>query len=154
MLLHKRKTNWDSFEEEARLAIWHAQETARKRGSSLVEANDLLLGVLAGGPNNACRVVELGCGSEAPRVFEEIESRRSEEEVDFSPDEMGLDATGKCVVDRTFDEARQTGSETVGSEHLLAGIISAGDAAGVEVLLAHGLDLDKVRSLIRVLQKP
>ncbi|MBI1334186.1 MAG: hypothetical protein GC165_15050 [Armatimonadetes bacterium] len=154
MLRRKRKTNWDTFEEEAKRAIWHAQETARKRGSSLVEVDDLLLGVLTGRSNKACRVIELGCESEASNVFDQIEDRGSKEVAGTSPDDMRLAPSSERAIARTYDEVKRIGSETVGPEHILAGIVSAGDAVGIEVLLAHGMDLDKVRSLIRVLQKP
>ena len=54
----------------------------------------------------------------------------------------------KQAVDLSLDEARQRGHDYLGTEHLLLGLLCAGDGVAVQVLGSMGIPLDEVRSRV------
>ena len=54
----------------------------------------------------------------------------------------------KHAVDLSLEEARQLGHDHLGTEHLLLGLLGAGDGVAVQVLASIGIPLDEVRSRI------
>ena len=54
----------------------------------------------------------------------------------------------KQAVDLSLEEARQRGHDHLGTEHLLLGLLGAGDGAAAQVLASMGIPLDEVRSRV------
>ena len=54
----------------------------------------------------------------------------------------------KQAVDLSLDEARQLGHDYLGTEHLLLGLLGAGDGVAAQVLASMGISLDEVRSRV------
>lgn len=54
----------------------------------------------------------------------------------------------KRAVDLSLEEARQLGHDHLGTEHLLLGLLGAGDGVAIQVLASMGIPLDEVRSRI------
>ncbi len=54
----------------------------------------------------------------------------------------------KQAVDLSLEEARQLGHDYLGTEHLLLGLLGAGDGVAVQVLASMGIPLDEVRSRV------
>jgi prophage maintenance system killer protein len=54
----------------------------------------------------------------------------------------------KQAVDLSLEEARQLGHDHLGTEHLLLGLLGAGDGVGVQVLEAVGISPQEVRSRV------
>ena len=54
----------------------------------------------------------------------------------------------KQAVDLSLEEARQRGHDHLGTEHLLLGLLGAGDGVAVQVLASMGIPLDEVRSRV------
>ncbi|HZU74459.1 MAG TPA: Clp protease N-terminal domain-containing protein [Acidimicrobiales bacterium] len=59
-----------------------------------------------------------------------------------------LSDEARSVVTMAEDEARRTGSATVGTEHLLLGLLGAGENAAARLLMAAGATLDGGRSKV------
>jgi len=54
----------------------------------------------------------------------------------------------KQAVDLSLEEARQLGHEHLGTEHLLLGLLGAGDGVAVQVLASMGIPLEEARSRV------
>jgi prophage maintenance system killer protein len=54
----------------------------------------------------------------------------------------------KQAVDLSLEEARQLGHDHLGTEHLLLGLLGAGDGVAAQVLASMGIPLDEVRSRV------
>jgi prophage maintenance system killer protein len=52
------------------------------------------------------------------------------------------------AVDLSLEEARQLGHDYLGTEHLLLGLLGAGDGVAAQVLESMGIPLEEVRSLV------
>lgn len=52
------------------------------------------------------------------------------------------------AVDLSLEEARQLGHDYLGTEHLLLGLLGAGDGVAVQVLASMGIPLEEVRSRV------
>jgi prophage maintenance system killer protein len=54
----------------------------------------------------------------------------------------------KQAVDLSLEEARQLGHDHLGTEHLLLGLLGAGDGVAIQVLASMGIPLEEVRSRV------
>ena len=54
----------------------------------------------------------------------------------------------KQAVDLSLEEARQRGHDHLGTEHLLLGLLGAGDGVAIQVLASMGIPLEEVRSRV------
>jgi hypothetical protein len=54
----------------------------------------------------------------------------------------------KQAVDLAMEQARQLGHDYLGTEHLLLGLLGAGDGVAIQVLASMGIPLDEVRSRV------
>ena len=59
---------------------------------------------------------------------------------------LSLTPRTKRVIELAVDEARRLGHHYIGTEHLLLGLVRAGEGVAVDVLKGLGVGLDKVRS--------
>jgi ATP-dependent Clp protease ATP-binding subunit ClpC len=59
---------------------------------------------------------------------------------------LSLTPRTKRVIELAVDEARRLGHHYIGTEHLLLGLVRAGEGVAVDVLRGLGVSLDKVRS--------
>ena len=64
------------------------------------------------------------------------------------PYPRGFTDRHKQAVDLSLEEARQRGHDYLGTEHLLLGLLGAGDGVAVQVLESMGIPLDEVRSRV------
>jgi thiamine-phosphate pyrophosphorylase len=139
----------ESFTAGAGRALVRAERLARRRGAALVEPLDLLLALVAESESRAAGLLR-EFGVETARLFEAVgPGALSEEELaaleavassgndDHGPLPPSLDlrsALGEAVMQaRAFDRRRE-----VGTEHLLAGLVSCCGAAA-DLLRASGL---------------
>jgi prophage maintenance system killer protein len=60
----------------------------------------------------------------------------------------GFTERHRQAVDLSLEEARQLGHDHLGTEHLLLGLLGAGDSVAAQVLEAMGIPLDEVRSRV------
>jgi RimJ/RimL family protein N-acetyltransferase len=143
---------WQRFTENARKAIFHAQEEAQRHGEGYVSTEHVLIGILRITDCVAYRVL-VQLGASPSRIEEEVESQMPSD--DATPGKnMSLTPRAKRVIDLAYDEARNLDSDDIGTEHLLLGLIREGQGLAGRVLERLGVRLDPTRSAIVNTQGP
>jgi ornithine carbamoyltransferase len=141
---------WMRFSEEARRAVFYANEEAQRLGETYVSTEHLLLGLLRQTDSVGARVLER-LGLSLNQVRAEVERRvpRGEGRVGA---ETQLTPRAKRVIDLAFDEARLLHSDCIGSEHLLLGLIREEGGLASRVLAQLGVTLERARETVKTLQ--
>ena len=144
---------FERFTDRARRAVVRAQEEARMLGHHYIGTEHVLLALThesIGGV--AAGVLEaLGIGLEAVRQrVEEVTGRGVQApsgHIPFTPQ-------AKKVLELALSESRALGHDYVGTEHILLGLIRAGDGVAAQVLTGLGADLNGAREqVIRLLDE-
>ena len=137
---------FEHFTDKAIKAIMLAQEEARRLGHNFVGTEQILLGLIGEGTGVAAKVLtELGVTLQDARTeVEKIIGRGS----GFVPAEIPFTPKVKRVFEQSFQEARQIGHNYIGPEHLLLGLIQAGEGVAVKVLENLGVDPSKVQTQV------
>jgi RNA polymerase sigma factor (sigma-70 family) len=143
--------SWERFTERARRVVFFAQDEAARFGGNEVSPELLLLGLLWDKDSLAGRILDqLEVSPEQIRA----EVERQLVHGQGSPGkEMQLTPQSKRVIDLAFEEARRLKNNYIGTEHLLLGLIHAGDVPAARVLVALGADLYRVRAAVAEAQK-
>jgi ATP-dependent Clp protease ATP-binding subunit ClpC len=144
---------FERFTDRARLVVVRAQEEARLLDRDYVGPEHLLLGLTherAGGA--AAKALEaLGIAPAAARQRVEQEAGRGEQ---APSGHIPFTTQAKDVLKLALAEALQFGHDYIGTEHILLGVIRAGDGVAAQVLAGMGADLDGARQqVIRVLDE-
>jgi len=134
---------FERFTPRSRRAIVLAQEEARLLSHNYIGTEHLLLGLLADGEGDAARALEsLDVTLEAARdqvreiIGEGTESQSGH--IPFTP-------RAKKVLELSLREALTLRSQSIGSVHLLLGLISEGEGVGAQILERLGAPLASVR---------
>ena len=144
---------FERFTDRARLVVVRAQEEARRLDHNYIGTEHVLLALThesMGGV--AAKVLEsLGIGLEAVRQrVEEVTGRGQQApsgHIPFTPQ-------SKKVLELALQESRALGHNYIGTEHILLGVIRAGDGVAARVLSGLGADLDAAREqVIRLLDE-
>ena len=126
------------FTNRAEKAIQIANEIAQELGHSYIGTEHLLYSLAKEGSGVASKVLELQDVT-PEKVLEEIEELIGIVENDFDMIEtFGFTPRTKKVIENAFREAKKIGSEFIGTEQLLVGIMQEADSVAVRILL----DLD------------
>ncbi len=126
------------FTNRAEKAIQIANSTAADLGHSYIGTEHLLYGLTQEGGGVASKVLELQ-NVTPDKVLEEIEELIGIVESDSDLAETsGFTPRTKRVIENAFREAKKIGSEYIGTEQLLIGIMQEADSVAVRILL----DLD------------
>ena len=141
---------WQRFTERARRVVFFAQEEAGRLGENYVSTEHLLLGLVKENDSVAARILDR-IGVSLGRIRSEIERQVARGDGRMGP-EMQLTPRAKRVIDLAYDEARQLGNNYIGTEHLLLGLIREGEGLAGRVLGKMGVDLERTRREVRLLQ--
>jgi len=110
-----------------------------------VGTEHILLGLIEEGEGVAAKTLTvLGVQSEQVRAMVEQSMGKGEE----MPKELALTPRVKRVLELSVEEARRMGTNYVGTEHLLLGLIQEGEGVAAQVLAALGASQDKVRQVV------
>ncbi len=142
----------DLFTTRARHVLTLAQEEAQHFQHTYIGTEHLLLGLLREREGVACRVLS-NLGMEVDRVRDAVIAiiGRGERIV---LGELGLTPRAKKVIELAMDEARRFAHSSIGTEHLLLGLIREGDGIAAGVLDSFKLHLQQVRAeTLRVLRE-
>jgi ATP-dependent Clp protease ATP-binding subunit ClpC len=137
---------FERFTDRARRVVVLAQEESRLLGHSYIGTEHLLLGLLAEGDGVAARALEsLDVTLEAAReqVREIIGPGQQEPRghIPFTP-------RAKKILELSLRAALDLGSEVIGTEHLLLGLIDEGDGVGAQILERLGAPARAVRGAV------
>lgn len=140
------------FTEKAEKAIAYSQESAMAMGHNYVGTEHLLLGLVKEGSGVAARVLQ-GQGVTEDKVLKEIEELIGKGE-GAGQQPLGFTPRTKRVLELAFREARRTGQNYIGTEHLLLGIMKEGESVAVRILMDLGVDPQKLfAEIVRMLNE-
>jgi ATP-dependent Clp protease ATP-binding subunit ClpC len=135
---------FDRFTKRARRVLTLAQEEAQRLNHNYIGTEHLLLGLVREENGVAVRVLrELGVDPKQVRERVERTVGRGQRAM---YGKLSLTPRTKRVIELAVDEARRLGHHYIGTEHLLLGLVRAGEGVAVDVLRGLGVGLDKVRS--------
>ena len=140
---------FERFTELAKKVLALAQDEAERSHHSYIGTEHLLLGLLRESDGIAAKVLN-NFGVEVEKVRESLLGR-----------DKGLTVLHqilptsrvKKVIEVSFEEARRTGHNYVGSEHLLLGLLTEGEGIAAHILVDLGATLDRVRPEIERLRQ-
>ena len=137
---------FEHFTDKAIKAIMLAQEEARRLGHNFVGTEQILLGLIGEGTGIAATILtDLGVTLEdARQEVEKIIGRGS----GFVPTEIPFTPKVKRVFEQAFQEARKLDHNYIAPEHLLLGLIEAGEGVAAKVLENLDVDLSKARTAV------
>ena len=127
------------FTARAEKAIEIANEAALELGHNYIGTEHLLYGLAKEGTGVASKVIE-NQDVTADDILQEIEMLIGTGEPLTQGESMGFTPRSKRVIENAFVEARKLGSEFIGTEHILIGIMREGDSVAVRIMM--DLDID------------
>jgi len=135
---------FDRFTKRARRVLTLAQEEAQRLNHNYIGTEHLLLGLVREENGVAVRVLK-DLGVDPKQVRERVERTVGRGQRAMYG-KLSLTPRTKRVIELAVDEARRLGHHYIGTEHLLLGLVRAGEGVAVDVLRGLGVSLDKVRS--------
>ena len=143
---------FEKYNEKARRALFFARYEASKLGSRVIESEHILLGILREGEESVGELLQR-FKVRADDLRREIEGERVFVERISSTAELPLSEESKKILAYSSHEAESMLHATVGSEHLLIGILRVEHCVAMRLLERHGLELEKVRSEVVAIAK-
>src|SRR5258708_4254945 len=138
------KDKFDTFTERARKVLSLAQEEAQRFQHNYIGTEHLLLGLVREGEGVAAKVLSnLGVELNKVRSAVEFIIGRGDRIV---LGEISLTPRAKRVIELAVDEARRLNHHSIGTEHLLLGLVREGEGIAAGVLESLGVNLEKVRT--------
>ena len=138
------RDRFDKFTERARKVLSLAQEEAQRFNHNYIGTEHLLLGLVREGEGVAAKVLSnLGVELNKVRSAVEFIIGRGDRLV---LGEIGLTPRAKKVIEMAVDEARRLNHHSIGTEHLLLGLVREGEGIASGVLESLGVNLERVRT--------
>ncbi len=143
---------FEKYNEKARRALFFARYEASKLGSRVIEAEHILLGILREGEETVGEIFRR-FHVKPEEIRREIEGERVFVERISSTAELPLSEESKKVLAFASHEAESMLHATVGSEHLLIGLLRVEGASSSRLLAQLGLDIYTVREEVLSIAK-
>jgi ATP-dependent Clp protease ATP-binding subunit ClpC len=136
---------FERYAEETRRAIFFSAWETRQAGSGYIEPEHLLLSLTHEANNKANQLFSLAVHVESfRRQLGSHTSAKIPQSVD-----LPLSNAGKRVLAYTAEEAERLASRSIGTEHLLLGLLREKKSGVPEALAAVGINLQSARNRIR-----
>ena len=134
---------FERYTEKARRVIFFARYEASQYGSTCIETEHLLLGLLR--EDHALARKLLGDKGGAQSLRDEIESQITRGERISTSVEVPISTECKHILTMAAEESERLGNKHVGTEHLLLGILREDGCLAARLLTARGLTLARLR---------
>jgi ATP-dependent Clp protease ATP-binding subunit ClpC len=134
---------FERYSEPARRTIFFARYEASEFGSTTIETEHMLLGLLRADKDLLSRF--LLAPSSIESIRNDIEGRTTMREKVSTATDLPLSAECKRALRHAGEEAERLRHHLIGAEHLLLGILREEKCLAAQVLQARGLQLDAVR---------
>ena len=141
------------FTTRAEKALELAQDLAMELGHNYIGTEHILYGLAEEGTGVASKVLN----------NEEVSSENIKEEITDvvgvarpirDPETMGFTPRSKRVIENAFMDARGIGSNQIGTEHILIGILKEGDSVATRILIDLGADPQRVyNEIVRIINE-
>jgi enamine deaminase RidA (YjgF/YER057c/UK114 family) len=132
---------FDRFDDDARRALALAQEEATRLGHHYIGTEHLLLGLTRLDDGVAARVLS-SLGVETAKVRMAVEFILGTG--DRRAGDVGLTPRAKRVIELAIAASRDRGDHTIGSGHLLLGLVREGEGVAAGILESLGVKYDAV----------
>ena len=140
------------FTNRAEKALEIAQELAVEFGHNYIGTEHLLYGLVKEGTGVASKVLE-NQDITAEKIAEEIDELIGRGDA-VEESEVGFTPRTKRVIENAFREARKLGSEYIGTEHLLIGIMREGDSVAVRIMIDLNVNPQKLyNEIVKVINE-
>src|SRR6478752_5590162 len=134
---------FERYTERARRVIFFARYEASQFGSTTIETEHLLLGLIREDKNLTNRFLRNHSSIESVR--EEIEGRTVIREKVSTSIDLPLSNECKRIIAYAAEEAERLNSYHIGTEHVLLGIFREKKCVAAEILQQIGLRLNTIR---------
>jgi hypothetical protein len=139
---------YERYTEKTRQAIFFAREEAAGVGSSYIEPEHLLLGVMRFCGAELDEALKLKALADTLRT--EL-ARTAHKNITSKNWGLPLSDQSKRILTYAVEEADQFNSITIGSGHLLLGILRESESVASHFLMGHAIDLPRARQLVAML---
>lgn len=141
------------FTKRAEKALEYAGDLAQGFGHNYIGTEHILYGLVKEGSGVASQVLNMQKIT-AENVVEEIEVLIGKGDKSQNRGEIGFTPRSKRVIENAFLEARKLGSEFIGTEHLLIGIIREGDSVAVRIMMDLNVNPQKLyNEIVKVINE-
>ena len=141
------------FTNRAEKAIQIANDIANEFGHNYIGTEHLLYGLAKEGTGVASKVLE-SQGVTSDKVEAEIEELIGSVPKLTEETTIGFTPRTKRVIENAFREARKLGSEFIGTEHILIGIMLEGDSIAVRILMDLNVNPQKLyNEIVKVINE-
>ena len=141
------------FTKRAEKALEYAGDLAVGFGHNYIGTEHILYGLLKEGSGVASQVLNMQKVT-AENVVEEIEVLIGKGDKSQNRGEIGFTPRSKRVIENAFLEARKLGSEFIGTEHLLIGIMREGDSVAVRIMMDLNINPQKLyNEIVKVINE-
>ena len=141
------------FTKRAEKALEYAGDLAAGFGHNYIGTEHILYGLVKEGSGVASQVLNMQKIT-AENVVEEIEVLIGKGDKSQNRGEIGFTPRSKRVIENAFLEARKLGSEFIGTEHLLIGIMREGDSVAVRIMMDLNINPQKLyNEIIKVINE-
>ena len=141
------------FTKRAEKAIEIANQIALDFGHNYIGTEHLLYGLLKEGSGIASKVLE-NQGITPEQIEEQIDLLVGRNEEIDSQSVIGFTPRTKRVIENAFREAKKVGSDFIGTEHLLVGIMREGDSVAVRIMLDLNVNPQKLyNEIVKILNE-
>jgi uncharacterized protein (TIGR03435 family) len=138
---------FNRFTSRALQVLFYARSQVSQLGSSAVEPEHILLGVLDEGKGLASRILARTSGT-LDDFRSDIVRRLTRRETISESDDIPFSASCERVLQCAGEEADRLLHNAIGTEHLLLGLLREERSVAAEVLAARGLRIEAVREAI------
>ena len=141
------------FTKRAEKALEYAGDLAQGFGHNYIGTEHILYGLVKEGSGVASQVLNMQKIT-AENVVEEIEVLIGKGDKSQNRGEIGFTPRSKRVIENAFLEARKLGSEFIGTEHLLIGIMREGDSVAVRIMMDLNINPQKLyNEIVKVINE-
>lgn len=139
---------FDRFSESVQIAVQKAQEVAKKYGTKYIGTEHLMYGLLSANDSVAAKL--LGEYNIDAEKYEKV----FKQNLDYNYFANGFTPRTKRIFEYAIGIALQSGSNFVGSEHLLFAIVSDAESVATHLLRTLGVNLEELKSkLMQIFSK-
>lgn len=141
---------FERYTEKARRVIFFGRYEASQYGSSVIDSEHLLLGLL----REAKRIsLRLGDGA-AQAIRSQIEARAPKHEPIPTSIDLPLSGAAKQALKYASEEADRLNHRHIGTEHLFLGLAREKDCLAAELLEPFGAQVEKIRKELETAADP
>jgi len=132
---------FERYTERARRVVFFARYEASQTGSTTIETEHFLLGLLREDQNLTTRLLKMPAVDIRDEILRQISVR---EKIQTSVD-LPLSDECKKILAYAADEAEKLNHQHIGTEHLLLGILREEKCLAAQILIRRGLKSETVR---------